>query len=379
MKVSFFKQDLINTPYASAIHAAIDALIDGSSYMVLGAFSNQFELEYSRYIESNHFVFASNGLDALILACEALDLSPQDEVIVPGHTYIASWIAPLRSKCRLVVAPVDETNLLLDPDAIENLITPRTKCILPVHLYGNSCNMNAILDIAEKHGLYVIEDAAQAHGSSLDGKKVGSFGDLTCFSFYPTKNLGGLGESGGVSTNSDLLCNKLKSLRNYGRDREDGSLNQYAGSNKRGDEIQAAFLSRKLQDLDCIKQQRLELIYRYKNNLSEIASLGSLIQYQSTSSPHLAVFRLQSKAKRDGLIDYLKENNIQTAVHYRVPCFMQPFIDQQSLIISESVCKQSQDIADTIISLPMSESHTVEEIDYVSKAIQEFSLVSKYL
>ena len=227
--------------------------------------------------------------------------------------------------------------------------------------------------------MYVIEDAAQAHGSSTDGKKVGSFGDLTCFSFYPTKNLGGLGESGGVSTNSTYLHDKIKSLRNYGRDREDGSLNQYVGSNKRGDEIQAAFLSRKLKDLDGIKQKRIELVVRYKENLSEISSLGALIEYQNTSSPHLAVFRLKAKDKRDALANYLKRNSVQTSVHYKLPCFRQPFMDHQSLSISESVCNQSQDIADTIISLPMSEVHTIDEIDYVSEKIQEFSVASKYL
>ena len=202
---------------------------------------------------------------------------------------------------------------------------------------------------------------------------------MTCFSFYPTKNLGGLGESGGVSTNSASLHEKIKSLRNYGRDLVDGSLNQYVGSNKRGDEIQAAFLSRKLKDLDRIQQKRIELVTRYRENLSEILPFGALIEYQEKSSPHLAIFRLKSKSERDALANYLKSKNIQTSIHYKVPCFKQSFIDRQSLRISESVCKQSQDIADTIISLPMSEVHTIDEIDYVSKKIQEFSVVSKYL
>ena len=367
MKVPFFKQGLININYASAIHEAVDAIISGSSFIVGGSFSHEFEAKFASYLGASYFSAVSNGLDALTLACEAIGLRPFDEVIVPCHTYIASWLAPLRIGCNLVVAPVRESDLLIDETKIEDLITENTKCILPVHLYGNSCDMNSLISLANKYNIYLIEDAAQSHGSCFDQKKIGAFGDLTCFSFYPTKNLGALGEAGGISTNSYDLNEKIRSLRNYGRDMVDGAYNQYLGSNKRCDEIQAAFLSKKLDSLDDIKSKRLELLDLYRNNLNV-----QLIKYQSTSSPHLAVLRLKSKKYRDALAQYLKDSGIGSAIHYKVPCNSQPFINPQQIKISDSVSLQAQDIANTILSLPLSEVHTPEEIKFVCNTVNSF-------
>lgn len=376
MKVPFFKQALINKPYVQSIHAAVDGLVSGNSYMVGGQYTDMFERQFAQYLGSNFFSTVSNGLDALELAFEVLSLSEHDEVIVPSHTYIASWLAPLRAGCKLVVAPVTQDNFLMDPKALNSLITPRTKCILPVHLYGNACDMTSILDIAARHNLVVIEDAAQAHGTEFNGQRVGSIGDMTCFSFYPTKNLGALGEAGGIATNSACLHDKIVSYRNYGRDLCDGAVNQYQGSNKRCDEIQAAFLSSKLLNLAYIKNKRLDLINRYKCNLENANLPLSLIDYQPGSSPHLAIILLASKSTRNKLLSYLKTHDIQTSIHYRVPCHAQSFINPNQLVISNAVKMQAQHIADRILSLPLSEVHKPSEVDYVCGKIASF-FVSK--
>ena len=372
MKVPFFKQDCINLNYTSALHVAIDEIVAGRNNMVLGELTGQFETSFANYLGSPHFVFLSNGLDALILALKALELGPSDEVIVPCHTYIATWIAPLTLGCKLVVVPVRADNYLIDESCLRKYVTSKTKCIMPVHLYGNACDMLSIMNLAKEYGLFVVEDAAQAHGCSIDQKYIGTFGDLTCFSFYPTKNLGAFGEAGGISTYNPLLAEKIMSLRNYGRSGLDGSSNIYLSGNSRGDELQAAFLSEKLNYLSQISELRRNIISRYSSNLSLISSHFSLIKYEPGSAPHLAIGTFSDSSLRPSFVELLKAKGVDTAIHYKKPCHLQSFLKPSDLAIDHSCIEQAQNIADQIISLPMSECHTLEEIDFVCSLIIDF-------
>ena len=373
MQVPFFKQNSINLQYESDFNKGIADFFDGSTYLVNGKNTKDFEKNFARFIGSNHFSFLSNGLDALTLALFALNIQPGDEVIVPSHTYIATWLAPLRLGCKLKIVPVDDKTFLMDASKLSDLITEKTKVVMPVHLYGNCCDISEIKKLQNQYNFKIVEDAAQAHGSMICGKKVGSLGDITCFSFYPTKNLGGIGEGGGISTNDVHLAAKINSLRNYGRSMTDGSLNMYCGFNNRGDEIQALFLNIKLKNIDQINAKRRDLVRIYNKVFSSSALSCNLIDYQSESCPHLAILKTNGLEERNNLITYLKKNDIQTSIHYRVPCHLQPFINIDSLMIADSDhLKQAEEIADSIISLPLSEAHTIDEIEYVAQLVNQF-------
>ena len=376
--IPFFKQAEINTPYLEAAIQAVMALGSGSSPMVLGQFSKQFEEEFADYLGCQRVSLVSNGLDALILSLQALGIGAGDEVIVPSHTYIATWLAPLRLGCQLVACPVNESNLLMDEQQLASLVTERTRCIMPVHLYGNACDMQAILAIAKRVGSKVVEDAAQAHGArdQADGQRVGCHGDAVAFSFYPTKNLGAMGECGGIATNNLDLDSSLRSWRNYGRRADDGSINQHPGVNGRADEIQAAFLSRKLKALDHINNHRRTLVAAYAEGLNQVTS-GlplQLIQYDEASAPHLAIVRCLNPSDRDPLIQYLRATAIDAAIHYRVPCHAQPCVQAatERVTIGQETQSQAQAIADSIMSLPMSECHSLDEVKQVIEAVHDY-------
>ena len=275
--------------------------------------------------------------------------------------------------------PVKSNNFLIDEEKIERYITKKTKVIMPVHLYGNIANMKAIRKIATKNKVYIVDDAAQAHGSGKAGEKVGNLADISCFSFYPTKNLGSLGEAGCITTNNLDIANKIKSLRNYGRSSVDPSENIYFGGNYRGDELQAAFLISKLANLEFIKKQRKKIISMYKIN-SELKNnpYWKLIEYCEDASPHLAIIKLRNLEIREKLLKYLASNSIQTAIHYKVPCHKQKFLKKNQFFINKEEASQAENIADTIISVPMSEVHTVEEINFVINSINKFFMLDNY-
>jgi dTDP-4-amino-4,6-dideoxygalactose transaminase len=376
--IPFFKQSEINRPYLNAAIDAITAMGSGTASLVLGRFSEIFEQDFSSYLGCTNLCLVSNGLDALILSLQALEIGAEDEVIVPAHTYIATWLAPLRLGCRLVVCPVKDHTLLMDEESLVSLITDRTRCIMPVHLYGNACNMQAILTIARNAGTKVVEDAAQAHGAynDSDGRRIGCHGDAVAFSFYPTKNLGAMGECGGIASNDPNLDSRLRSWRNYGRLADDGAVNVHPGVNARADEIQAAFLSRKLKELDRINGHRRTLVQAYAAGLNQATS-GlplKLIHYDLTSAPHLAILRCLNSSDRDPLIQHLRARAIDVAIHYRVPCHAQPCVQEaaERVTISPAAQSQAQAIADSIISLPMSECHSLEEINQVIEEIHSY-------
>ena len=373
MKVPFFKQDLINSSYEDDFRTHIKDLFNGATYLVDGKHIQSFEESFADFVGSNYFSFLSNGLDALTLALKALDVQPGDEVIVPSHTYIATWLAPLRLGCKLKVVPVEQKSFLIDVAKLPEFISNKTKVVMPVHLYGNCCDIIKIKEMQNQYDFKIVEDAAQAHGTKMGGQTVGSLGDITCFSFYPTKNLGGIGEGGGISTDNHDLALKINSLRNYGRSSTDGSLNMYCGFNNRGDEIQALFLRIKLKDINQINAKRLHLIWLYKESLSDLPLSCGLIDYQNESCPHLAILKTAGLEERNKLIAYLKDADVQTSIHYRVPCHLQPFMNNNDLIIESSDClQQAEEIADSIISLPLSEVHTIDEIESVAKLVNQF-------
>ena len=373
MEVKFFKQNQINKNHKRSLIKAIDNLIDGTSPLVNGTFSKRFEVNFAKYIGCKYCAFLSNGLDALFIALKIIGVTKYDEVIVPNHTYIATWIAALNLECTLVPVPVKEETLLIDEDKIQQYISPKTKAIVPVHLYGNSTNINKIKSIAKKGGIYVIDDAAQAHGCKKDSQRIGSFFDMSCFSFYPTKNLGALGEAGCITTNNIEFYEKIKSIRNYGKSPNNPFLNLYQGGNFRGDEIQAAFLISKLSQIEKIIQKRNENLQIYKKLLSNNCNRYlNLLNYTNESSPHLLIIRLNNFEKRDKLIEFLKSRKIESLVHYKIPCHQQFFIKKDQVKIDKFVGEQATRISKSIVSLPFSEVHTKEEITFVVNSIQEF-------
>lgn len=373
MEVKFFKQSLINKPYEESIKKAIDELIFGSSRIINGKYSINFEKLFGNYVGAKYCSFLSNGLDALSLSLKAIGIKEGDEVIVPCHTFIANWLSVVNLRAKVVAVPVKESNLLIDENKIENYITKKTKCIMPVHLYGNIANMQSINDIALKHNLFVIDDAAQAHGSEINGIKAGNLADITCFSFYPTKNLGALGESGCITTNNEFLSNKIRSLRNYGRSFNDDSSNIFQGTNSKGDEIQAAFLIAKLSNLEDIKEKRRNLISIYENYSNKnLNKQWKLINYCEGACPNLAVIKLEDFDSRKKLISYLFNKSIQTSIHYRIPCHKQKFLEKSQFSINEEDALQANELSNKILTLPMSEVHTFEEIKYVIDALNEF-------
>ena len=221
--------------------------------------------------------------------------------------------------------------------------------------------------------MQIIDDAAQAHGSKLNGNRVGSFGNLSCFSFYPTKNLGALGEAGCITTNDKTKYERINSIRNYGKSSKNRSLNIFKGSNYRGDELQAAFLTEKLKNLNSIINNRKELLKIYEEEIiSESRIKIRLIEYDNESSPHLAIIVLPTPELRDSLKSFLEKRGIQTLIHYPIPCHKQPFINKNQISISEETSYQADQISSTILSLPLSEAHTKKEFIYITSSINDF-------
>ncbi len=290
------------------------ARVVGSGYYILGTEVESFEAEFAAYCEAAHGVGVANGLDALHLALRAMDVGPGDEVIVPSNTYIATWLAV--SHCGATPVPVEpsEATYNIDPERIEAAITPRTKVILPVHLYGQPADLGPILAIARKHGLRVLEDAAQAHGARYEGKRIGGHGDAVAWSFYPGKNLGALGDAGAVTTNDPELADRIRVLRNYGSRMK--YVNEVQGWNSRLDPIQAAVLRVKLAHLDAWNARRAEIAVEYREALRNTPITLPAVASDAEPVWHLFVIR---HAERDRLQARLTEAGITTLIHYPIP------------------------------------------------------------
>lgn len=336
----------------------------GSGWYVLGNHVLAFEKSFAKYIGTEFCVGLNSGLDALILAIRALDIGAGDEVIVPANTYIATVLGITDNHAVPVFVEPDEY-YNIDVNKIEEKVTSRTKAILVVHLYGQACNMTAVMEIAKKHHLSVIEDCAQAHGATWNGKKVGSFGDVGCFSFFPTKNLGAFGDGGAITTNNAQIADTVQKLRNY------GSAIKYhheiEGVNSRLDEMQAALLSVKLRHLDELTAERVTIAMRYCNEIKNPLVKLPLCCELASHVFHLFVVRVR---ERERFQDYLKQRGIDTQIHYPIPphkskCYEQYTWNKVKLPITEQA-------SDEIVSLPLYNGMTDDEISYVIQAVNEF-------
>jgi dTDP-4-amino-4,6-dideoxygalactose transaminase len=332
-----------------------------SGWYILGNNVATFELEYASYCNTQSCIGVASGLDALILAINACAFPKESEIIVPSNTYIATILAIVHNGFKPVLVEPDIQTYNIDPTKIEEKITPKTKAILVVHLYGKSCDMDQITDIAKKYNLKIIEDAAQAHGAMYKEKKVGSFG-IGCFSFYPTKNLGALGDAGAITLNDTSLDQKLRALRNYGSSTK--YYNDELGYNSRLDEIQAGFLSIKLTILEEITAHKRTLAQYYFEHLDPRFIMP--VQH----SDFFDVFHIFAirHPKRGELKAFLLEHNIKTEIHYPLPPHRQKAM--QNIISGEYPI--AQEIHDTILSLPISYGHTLEQIQYVCDVINRF-------
>jgi len=368
--VKFLDLKKVNERFRGEMDAATKEVLDSGWYL-LGKSGEAFEREFAAYCGVKHAIGCANGLDALKLVIQAMDIGPGDEVIAPANTYIASLIAISANGATPVLVEPDVSTYLIDPALIEAKITSRTKAIMVVHLYGRACAMGKVRSLAERHGLKVIEDCAQAHGAvpPEGGRRVGGLGDAAGFSFYPGKNLGCLGDGGIVTTDDDALAGKVRALRNYGSDVKYHF--PYRGTNSRLDEIQAAWLRVKLPHLDADNRRRAEIAARYCREIVNPAVTLPLAPVESAGEPLSNVWHVfpVRAARRDALQAHLAERGIQTVIHYPIPPHRQPVYTEWhdlSLPMTEL-------IHDTIVSLPISPVMTEAEASEVIEAVNAWS------
>lgn len=339
------------------VSEAVARVMD-SGWYILGPELEAFEAEYSDYIGAKHCIGVGSGLEALHLALLAMGIGPGDEVIVPSNTYIATWLAVSQTGAKPVPVEPDERIYNLDPNQIETAITSKTKAILPVHLYGHPADMDPINAIAKKYGLYVLEDAAQAHGSRYKESRVGGIGNATGWSFYPGKNLGAFGDAGAVTTNDDRIADAVRVLRNYGSRVK--YINEEKGFNSRMNELQAAVLRVKLHYLDEWNARRIRLAERYLQALQRTKVVLPYILEWAEPVWHLFVIRCQ---ERDAIQRALKKDSIQTLIHYPIPPHMQQAYDERNF--SPMDFPLARTIADEVLSLPIGPHLTDEQQEQV--------------
>lgn len=354
----------LGAPYRE-LQPQIDAAVSrvlASGWYILGPEVEAFEAEWAQYCGASHAVGLANGLDALTLALRALDIKPGDEVIVPSNTYIATWLAVSAVGATPVPVEPDPATHNIDPKRIEVAITSRTRVILPVHLYGHPADLDPILDIARRYGLFVVEDAAQAHGASYKARRIGAHGDIVCWSFYPGKNLGALGDAGAITTNDSDLAARVAILRNYGSRQK--YINEEAGVNSRLDPVQAAILRVKLEVLDDWTARRRSIAALYSQGLA--GTVLSLPQVPNWADPawHLYVVRSLNRA---GLQADLTAAGIDTLIHYPIPPHMQTAY--AGLGLAPHALPLARDFAAQVISLPMGPHLTTEQATRIVEVV----------
>lgn len=339
------------------IDAAVARVLD-SGWYILGEEVTSFEHDYAAYCGAKHCVGVANGLDALHLALRAMGVGPGDEVIVPSNTYIATWLAI--SQCGATPVPIEpvEKTYNIDPNRIEEAVTERTKVILPVHLYGQPADLDPILAIAGKHGLRVLEDAAQAHGARYKGKVIGAHGDAVAWSFYPGKNLGAMGDAGAVTTNDAKLSDRIRVLSNYGS--REKYINEDKGYNSRLDPVQAAVLRVKLASLDSWNRRRATIASRYLASLSGTDFLLPDIPIWADPSWHLFVIRYPD---RIALQTRLAKAGVGTLIHYPIPPHKQ--LAYHDLKISPLTYPLASLMANEVLSIPIGPHMDTETVEYI--------------
>ncbi len=346
------------------IDSAIARVIADSAF-IGGPYVQAFEREFAAWVGSPYCIGVGNGTDAIEIAIEALDLPEGSEIIVPGNSFIASSEAVSRSGHRVVFADVDPACYTLDPADVERRLTPRTSAIMAVHLYGHPCDMDALIDIAKRNNLRIIEDCAQAHGAEYKGRRIGTIGDVATFSFYPGKNLGAYGDAGAVLTGDADLARKIRMIANHGRVAK--YEHEFEGRNSRLDGIQAAILSAKLPYVEDWTAQRIKVADRYLEQLSDVPQIV-LPQRKNWARQvyHLFVVRTE---QRDALARHLGENGIQTGIHYpvalpKLQAYAAHGQAQEDMFVNRS--------DKTLLSLPIGEHLSLEDVDQVSGTIRTF-------
>lgn len=337
-----------------------------SNRYILGDGLKQFEKEFAAFTGVNHAIGVGNGHDALLIILKSLDIDPGDEVLLPAHTYIASALPVLHVGAKPVPVDIDRETFNIDVSHIAEKVNENTRAIIPVHLYGNPCDLESIFSIAEKYNLYVIEDNAQGHGAEYNGRKTGSFGIANFTSFYPTKNLGALGDGGMITTDSDNIAEKANALRNYGKTVD----NEYSitGLNSRLDELQARLLSVKLQHLDRWNKVRKEIANQYFEELKSVEEVA--LQKKRPGNRHVHHIFPILASSRDKLRHYLNEKGIDTLIHYEKPIHLHSALSDLnypagSFPVAENVCADE-------LSLPIYPGLSGNDISYVCNQIKDF-------
>ena len=349
--------------HANEIDQAIKNVLSSGIY-IGGEVLEKFENNFAKFTDSKYCVGLANGLDAIEISLKALGISHGDEVIVPSNTFIATWLAVSNVGATPVPVEPNDYNFSIDVSKIEHAISNKTKAIIPVHLYGQPAAMDEILEVAKKNNLYVIEDAAQAHGANFKGKKIGSHGDVVAWSFYPGKNLGAFGDAGAITTNKKSLAEKIRTIGNYGS--KEKYTNILKGVNSRLDPIQAAILDIKLKHINAWNQARKVIATKY---IDEIILQDLILPSQidmENSAWHLFVIR---HPQRDKLNLFLEKNGIQTLIHYPIPPHMQAIYKRDYAKFNLPICES---MSKEILSLPIGPHMPLEDVDYIIKTINNF-------
>lgn len=363
--IAFLNLKQYNAEYEAELYQAFKEVMD-SGWYILGNKLKQFEQEYADFNQTQFALGVGNGLDALVLALKVLNIGEGDEVIVPSNTYIASWLAV--SYVKAIPVPVEPRleTYNINPDLIEEKITPRTKAIMPVNLYGQAAELDKIAQIAQKHNLFVVEDNAQSQGALCQGRLTGAWGHINGTSFYPGKNLGALGDAGAVTTDNAEWAKRITQLRNYGS--EVKYFNEEKGHNSRLDEMQAAFLSVKLRYLNSDNEKRQEIAAWYDEILRGVGDLVlPVVASHCTSVYHVYMIRTQ---ERDALQKHLTARGVGTVIHYPIPPHLQKAY--QEMGYKKGDFPLAEEIAQTCISLPMSPVMTRSEVEEVCEAIKSY-------
>jgi len=365
VKVPFVDLRAQHAPIQDELDDAIAQVMARCDF-ALGVDVLGFEEEFASYCGARYAIGLDSGLSALELSLRAFGVGPGDEVLVPAHTFIATAAAVSFAGAKLVLVEVDPTTYNLDVEQIEAAITPRTRAIIPVHLYGLPAEMDAIMDVASAHDLIVIEDACQAHGARYRGKRAGTLGHAAAFSFYPTKNLGGCGDGGMLVTDDAQVADKVRAMRNCGQMKK--YYHELAPFNHRMDTLQAAILRVKLRHLDRWNEARRKAATWYSQQFTNGGMIPPAENAHSLHVYHLYVVRTKH---RDQLQAYLREQGIGTAIHYPVPIHLQPYYLEQdpdwgAFPVTERIC-------DEIISLPIFPTITEEQVQYVAEQVNKFT------
>ncbi len=362
--IPFLDLKAINLRHRAQMHAALDRVLD-SGWVLLGKQLESFEQAFAAYCGARHCIGVGNGLDALHLVLRAWDIGPGDEVIVPSNTYIATWLAVTHAGATPVPVEPDPDTHNIDPYSIAAAITPRTRAIIAVHLYGQTCDMDSIMALADRHGLKVLEDAAQAHGATYQGRRAGSLGHAAGFSFYPGKNLGALGDAGGVTTDDDELAERIRTLRNYGSRKK--YVNDIVGFNSRLDEFQAAVLHEKLQTLDEDNAHRAAIAARYLTTLGDVPELVlPKVLPACRSAWHLFVVR---HPERDRIAAALTSAGIGTLVHYPIAPHLQQAYAGHAPV--RGLLPVAERLQSEVLSLPIGPTMTLADAERVADSLCE--------